>query len=76
MILIVVHCLIYCFYGFKLSEVPVEKYFPLKPILTQIQCYLLHCGKPSQPIIEDINPEWIIAGDVDINPQIKLAAID
>ena len=44
--------------------------------LIQLKNYLLASCKSDKSIFKNINSKWIIRSDIDIDTQIKLAAID
>lgn len=37
---------------------------------------LLAAGKSNQSVREDINPEWIVRGHIDVDTQVKFTAAD
>lgn len=36
---------------------------------------LLHGSKSSQSVFKDVDPEWVVAADVDVDPHVKLAVV-
>jgi len=41
-----------------------------------VQVNLLARGKSGQTIFKYVNPEWVVAADIDIHSHVKLAVVD
>ena len=40
------------------------------------QGYLPHCRKPDEPLLVEIDDEWVVGGDEHVQPQVGLVTVD